>query len=542
MQAGIILLLPGVVVLRWLWKIFFAPHPLDNIRGPDSPSFITGHLRVLFSTWPGRQFQRDIVDTYGRVVLLKGAFGKRQLYVADPRALQVVAVRQDLFDQQPSFVSWNKAIIGEGILSTLGAQHRKQRKILNPVFNIKHLRELTPVFTEIATKLCHRISEEAQSGKSEVDLIVWFSHTALELIGVGGIGRSFGALDGGEHEYVKGLRLLGISGFALMIPRLFLPYVQDLGTQKLRRRLWELVPWIHIHNVLDAVDVMWKTTLDIYHRYGDSNPEALEVESKYKEVVAANNIMMVLKKANQATNPAERMSDDEMKGQINALVAAANVTTSRSLTRVVHMLTQREDWQDRVRAEILAAKAVAGELNFDQLDALPLLDALIRETMRCYPPIANMARICQQDTTIPLMHPVTGRDGRTITEIAVPAGTDVYVAVLPPNTDYAIWGPDAREWKPERWLAPLPPSVGEAHIPGVYAHQMTFLAGNRACIGFKFALLEMKVVLSALLTHFKFSAGKDEIEWIHAGIYQPIVGKNLKPTLPVRVDVLRDVA
>lgn len=52
-------------------------------------------------------------------------------------------------------------------------------------------------------------------------------------------------------------------------------------------------------------------------------------------------------------------------------------------------------------------------------------------------------------------------------EVTVPAGTDVYIGILPPNIDYNTWGPDAREWKPERWMSPLPQSVGEAHIPGV---------------------------------------------------------------------------
>lgn len=55
-------------------------------------------------------------------------------------------------------------------------------------------------------------------------------------------------------------------------------------------------------------------------------------------------------------------------------------------------------------------------------------------------------------------------------EIVVPAGTGIVVGVLAANRNKAIWGDDALEWKPERWLSPLPASVLDAKIPGVYAN------------------------------------------------------------------------
>ena len=54
-------------------------------------------------------------------------------------------------------------------------------------------------------------------------------------------------------------------------------------------------------------------------------------------------------------------------------------------------------------------------------------------------------------------------------EIVIPKGTVIFLGLLAINVSPAIWGPDAGEWKPERWLAPLPQSVVEARIPGVYS-------------------------------------------------------------------------
>ena len=55
-------------------------------------------------------------------------------------------------------------------------------------------------------------------------------------------------------------------------------------------------------------------------------------------------------------------------------------------------------------------------------------------------------------------------------EIHVPANTMIYVGILASNQSQALWGDDAHEWKPERWLKDLPDNVSEARIPGVYSH------------------------------------------------------------------------
>ena len=83
--------------------------------------------------------------------------------------------------------------------------------------------------------------------------------------------------------------------------------------------------------------------------------------------------------------------------------------------------------------------------------------------------------------------------------VAVPEGTKVFVGIAAVNKDKSLWGEDALEWKPDRWLSPLPESVTQAHIPGVYSNmwvplavvrcvylhmvcRMTFLGGGRACM------------------------------------------------------------
>ena len=74
------------------------------------------------------------------------------------------------------------------------------------------------------------------------------------------------------------------------------------------------------------------------------------------------------------------------------------------------------------------------------------------------------------DAVLPLSKPIRGEDGSVIQQLAVPRGTNIVIGMMACNRQKALWGDDAYEWKPERWLRPLPEAVEKASIPGVYSH------------------------------------------------------------------------
>ena len=57
-----------------------------------------------------------------------------------------------------------------------------------------------------------------------------------------------------------------------------------------------------------------------------------------------------------------------------------------------------------------------------------------------------------------------------LSEVLVPKGTQIYLGFQACNTNKALWGEDALEWKPERWLSSLPESVKSSRTPGPYSH------------------------------------------------------------------------
>ncbi|CAE6456595.1 unnamed protein product, partial [Rhizoctonia solani] len=262
-----------------------------------------------------------------------------------------------------------------------------------------------------------------------------------------------------------------------------------------------------------------------------------------------HDIMSVLLKANMEAEEKDRLPEEQLLGQMNTLIFAGHETTSGALARILQLLAMNLEMQDRLRTELLEAPA---QLTYDDLHNLPYLDAICRETLRLYPPAPLLEREALADCTIPLRYPIKGKNGEEIREIQVRKGTGVYISLkganrakTRPPLNRETWGQDADVFRPERWLEKLPDSVSEAKTSGVYSSMMTFSAGPRACIGFKFSLLELKTVLTTLVKSFKFEPGSTRTVWLAGGTMAPYVEGTKElleegkyPTMPLKVSVL----
>ena len=81
--------------------------------------------------------------------------------------------------------------------------------MLNPVFSLKHMRGLAPIFYPIAHQLREVLACKVEQGEDELDINSWMSHAALEYIGQGGMGYSFDALDEAKpNRYHDAAKLL----------------------------------------------------------------------------------------------------------------------------------------------------------------------------------------------------------------------------------------------------------------------------------------------------------------------------------------------
>jgi len=187
------------------------------------------------------------------------------------------------------------------------------------------------------------------------------------------------------------------------------------------------------------------------------------------------------------------------------LMFAGYETSSIVLTWLVLELGRHPEIQERLREEL---SAFGTELSFDQLwssTAAPYLDAVVKETLRLHPPVTDNIRMCDKDDVLPLLSPITTRNGMKSNTLTITAGTLVEVPISALNRSHIIWGDDALEFKPERWLNEKAGLTETAKNMQGYHHLLTFIDGPRTCLGKAFAVTEIKAVTSVLVKNFAFS-------------------------------------
>ena len=147
---------------------------------------------------------------------------------------------------------------------------------------------------------------------------------------------------------------------------------------------------------------------------------------------------------------------------------------------------------------------------YSAIKGLSYLDAVINESMRVTPPVPRSIRIASKASVI---------DG-----VYIPKGTLLPITSRAINMDPHVWGPDAHEFKPERWF----------NLPEKYDRtfsMVTFIAGAHACIGRTMSYLEMKAVICMLVANFRF----EPITPDQSPIMDALITMKPKDGLPLKV-------
>jgi cytochrome P450 len=122
--------------------------------------------------------------------------------------------------------------------------------------------------------------------------------------------------------------------------------------------------------------------------------------------------------------------------------------------------------------------------------------------MRLHPIVWELFRTAGEDDIIPLAFPITSVRGEKVSAIPVLKGQSITVQFACYNRNPDVWGVDADEFRPERFLDAKAAATASV---GVYANLLNFSAGVRGCIGWRFSVYEMQALACTLLEHFAFA-------------------------------------
>jgi len=468
--------------------------PLLVLPGPPNPSFIWGQFKKIFAA-DNSVLQEQWVEEYGPNITYKGFLGVNRLWTVDPRALNHI-MTHSMDYQKPAQARANLSfVLGNGVLITEGEQHRSQRRIMNPAFGPAQIRELTTIFVEKAVQLRDLWASELSKSSAEstkIDVLSGLTSMTLDVIGLAGFNYKFNALNetNEKNELNEAFETMFRSETSLSIRGVL------AGTFP---RIARLIPTERGRRIVHARSVMNRIGLQLIK---DKKAAILaEKSGMEKKDLQGRDLLTLLLKANMATDipDSQRLSDEDVLAQVPTFLIAGHETTSNATTWALFALTQAPEVQTKLREELLSVSTDAPTM--DELQALPYLDFVVRETLRLHAPVASTVRMATKDDVIPVQTPYTDRYGNVKDHIKIAKRDVIMIPILAMNRSKHLWGEDALEFKPERWEK-LPEAVAE--IPGVWGNMMTFIGGPRACIGYRFSLIEMKALLFTLVRAFEF--------------------------------------
>jgi len=273
------------------------------------------------------------------------------------------------------------------------------------------------------------------------------------------------------------------------------------------------------------------------------------IEEKKRELesgTSQRDLLSLLVKANSAPRQELRLNDEEIVAQIRGIMFGGHDTTSKSVVFALGQLAGRPDAQEKLRAEImdtLKKIRARGDSDFsvNDFDSMPYLIAVVKESLRLHPSGTEIRRVAIKDDVLPLTKPFVGVSGKVHKDLSVPAGTIISISTLGYNLNKDVWGADAYEFRPERWLEMNEET--EVNV-GVYGNLSTFGGGPRSCIGWRFAVTEIHTFLVSLIRQFDFSLpGNGQVMGkVRQGFFFPVIaGEEHKGAqLPLKVTALRN--
>ncbi|KAF9554234.1 cytochrome P450 [Agrocybe pediades] len=512
------------VIFKVLYNLILYPRflsPLRSIPGPPVGHPIYGQIIPIIKGEAGIP-QRAWVKEHGPVVRVVGPVGLERLIFMKPEANQKILMSDWIDYPRPKFMRDVLATVtGYGLLTVTGNDHKQMRKAMNPAFSIPNLMAQSDMYygpIEGLVKILHKEidSEKVPENGKELLMYEWLSKVTLDIICETAFGYRSDSLHNPHNELAEAYDKLTSLQTGTNLAR-FIAIVSIPGAVKFissewvyKHRSW-LRKFSHTSALADLMESM--------HRIRKVSAQMLEEKMKDSAVPISDSetkrdIMSILVRARKADLDSKAggyaMSDEAMMDQVLTFLGAGHETTASGLAWTLWLLAKDPESQRKLREEVTALFAETSQPDYRALKDLKWLECVVQESLRVMPPVPMTFRQAAKTDFI---------DG-----VLVPKGTFFYIPIRVINTWKEVWGDDAEEFKPSRWLN-LPPNYN-----AIFS-SLSFLAGPHACIGKTMAIVEMKAVLAALIYHFEFEPAYE------GQVPQPTAAVTMKPkdNMPLRV-------
>ncbi|KAN0066397.1 hypothetical protein ACQY0O_000491 [Thecaphora frezii] len=463
---------------------FFQRAHLWGIPGPLAAKF--SDFWLLRSAMKGHRYQtvHDQHQKYGKFVRI----APNHVSVADYEALNPIyghgtgTLKTEYYD---AFVPPRP--FPRGLFNTRDrAEHTRKRKIVSHTFAPKTITAFEPFIRREIQMLLDRWDEFCAKAKQEqaegprgikgrawLDVLMWLNFFAFDTIGDLAFGSTFGMLEKGvdeakvEYEDADGNKKVDYcSAVTIINERGEFSGTMGLAPVWIRPCLLKL-PWFE-----GRLRSVKKLTGIALARVNDRLENGSEREDLLAKLQAAKD------------DRGEPMGKMELTAEALTQLIAGSDTTSNSSCAIVSHLATHPDKMRKLQAELDEALKYSEDVPLhSDVQELPYLQAVLSESLRFH------------STSAIGLPRVVPAGGATVCGKFFPAGTVLSVPAYTVHRDKSVFGADADEYNPDRWLAPdARKNFEKAFIP--------FSVGPRACVGRNVAMMELSLLIAAIFKRY----------------------------------------
>jgi len=351
------------------------------------------------------------------------------------------------FEKGSLFTETFRDVFGQGILNADGTQWKMHRRMAQHLVTRSGMNTAQQVFIEHANRFLKLLRDVKTA-----DMQVLF------------------------HRYTMDCTCELVCGFDLnsLLSQSTVPFVNsfDSGVAICVRRflvpefLWKLKRWLNLGNeklLKQHCQVINEFVANVVKQHTSSGDDLL---SRLLEE--------------------EHMTKELLRDTLVNMIAAGRDTVAVALTHLFHVLHEHPEIEEKLIDEL--HREANNVISEETLSNLVYMDCVILEVCRLYPPLPIDFKVCARDIRLP-----------GTTNITLPKSTIVSYTPYHFHRLSSVWGLDAMDFKPERWLD----LDGKIKMESQFKF-LSFNAGPRLCLGRAMALLEVKTLAATLLNEFHF--------------------------------------
>ncbi|KAJ0179192.1 hypothetical protein K1T71_004904 [Dendrolimus kikuchii] len=465
-MIALILLFVLFSVILVTWFNFLRDANRISAKGPlplpvigNAHMFLSGSAKIMDIF---HELKLEYGDAY-RVHFLSNPY----VILSHPKYIEPLVTSAELISKGRSY-NYLKPWLGLGLLTASGQRWKTHRKFLTSAFHFNILQNFLPIFCKNSWIYTKKLRDLADG--TPVDLFPITALAALDNITESIMGVSVNAQTNSDSEYVKAIEQLAqIIALRIQVPIISPDFIFNLLPYKKKQDHALKV----VHKQSRAVIEARKQELDKSNvtRLNKNEDIGIKNRNAFLDLLLLSEI------------DGEKIDDEKVREEVDTFMFEGHDTTASAVVYSLFCLSKHADVQEKMYEE---QKSIFGDEmerdpTYAELHQMKYLDMVLKECMRLYPPVPLVERLMVKDAQLG--------------ELKVIAGTLIILNIMELHRNPDVFE-DPLTFKPERFES----TAGRNPFSW-----LAFSAGPRNCIGQRFAIMELKVVISAVIRTLRMS-------------------------------------